>query len=78
MRTSAYLGKVAEKYTLLQTKQKSHNGDRGVTEDTHSSNAVLSDMAATSHMCLLSSWNAEFEMRCALVVKYIATLKDEA
>lgn len=55
MRTSAYLGKVAEKYTLLQTKQKSHNGDRGVTEDIHSSNAVLSDMVATSHMCLLIS-----------------------
>lgn len=50
MRTSAYLKKVAEKYALLQTKQQSHNGDCGVAKDIHSSNAVLSDSVATSHM----------------------------
>ena len=57
MRTSAYLGKMAKKkpHTLFQTMQKSCNGDHGVTEYVLSSNAVLSDMEATSPTWLLMS-----------------------
>ena len=55
MRTSAYLDKLSEKYTLLQTKLQNRNGDCGVAEDMHRSSAVLSDTVATSHMWPLSS-----------------------